>query len=139
MGKKIKVVFDTNIWISISMRKILKDEFLRTKQNLTVYISKDIALEASKVLQYPKIAQILKEANTNKRDVLRTIQLNSRLVEPNIKLHIIDEDAQDNKILECAQAAQADIIVSGDKHLLNLGKYKKTKIVTAREFFDSLT
>jgi uncharacterized protein len=138
VGKKVKVVFDTNIWISISMKKVLKDKFFQTKDKLTIYISKEIALETSKVLQYPKIAQVLKETNTTKRDVLRTITLNSQLVEPKTTVHLINEDTQDNTILECALAAGADIIVSGDKHLLDLGKFKKTKIVTAREFFDSL-
>ena len=139
MGKKVKVVFDTNVWISISMRKILKDEFLRAKENLTVYISKEIALETSRVLQYPKVTQVLNEAAISEKDVLRTIKANSKLVEPNISLHLIVDDAQDNKILECALAARADVIVSGDKHLLNLGKFRKTRILTPREFFDSLT
>ena len=138
MGKKIKVVFDTNVWISISMRKIVKDQYLKTKDNLTIYISKDIILETSKVLQYPKINQVLKEANISQRESLRTITAQSKMVEPKIHLHIIDEDEQDNKILECAQAANADYIVSGDKHLLQLGKFKKTKILTPKEFFDNL-
>jgi putative PIN family toxin of toxin-antitoxin system len=63
----------------------------------------------------------------------------SNIVEPKVELHIVNEDEADNKILECALAAGADIIVSGDKHLLNLGKFKKTRILTPREFFDSLT
>ena len=42
------------------------------------------------------------------------------------------------KYLECALASGADIIVSGDKHLLKLGKFRKTKILTPREFFDSI-
>jgi uncharacterized protein len=137
VGKKIKVVFDTNVWISIAMRKIVKDQYLKTKDNLTIYISKDIILETSKVLQYPKINQILKEANISQRDALRTITAQSKMVEPKIDLHIIDADEQDNKILECAQAANADYIISGDKHLLQLGKLKKTKILTPKEFFDN--
>jgi predicted nucleic acid-binding protein len=61
------------------------------------------------------------------------------MVETKLKLHVINEDAEDNKILECALAARADIIVSGNKHLLNLGTYKKTRILTPRESFNSLT
>ena len=44
---------------------------------------------------------------------------------------------EDNKILECALAAGADIIVSGDKHLLELVKFRKARILTPKEFFDS--
>jgi hypothetical protein len=139
VGKKVKVVFDTNVWISIFMDKRLKDEFFRVKQDLTVYVSEDIGLEVSKVLQYPKVFEILRKAGIREKEILRVLVVNSRWVEPKVKLNIVNEDEEDNKILECALASRADIIVSGDKHLLNLGRFKKTRILTPREFFDSLT
>lgn len=139
MGKKVKVVFDTNVWISIFMEKSLKDEFLRIKQDLTVYVSDDIGLEISKVLQYPRVSEILRKTGIREKDVLRIFAVNSLRVEPKVDLHIINEDEEDNKIIECALAARADIIVSGYKHLLNLGCFKKTRILTPREFFDSFT
>ena len=137
MCKKVKVVFDTNVWISIFMEKRLKDEFLKIKQDLTVYVSKDIGLEVSKVLQYPRVSEILRKTGIREKDVLRILAVNAIMVEPKLKLQVVNEDAEDDKVLECALAAGADIIVSGDKHLLKLGKYKKTKILTPREFFDN--
>ena len=137
MGKKIKVVFDTNVWISISMRKILKDQFYRVKEDLTVYISQDIAREASRVLKYPRVTEVLKKANIREKDVLQVIADNSKLVDPKAKLNIVKEDEEDNRILECALSVKADIIVSGDKHLLALGRFKNTRILTPREFFDT--
>jgi putative PIN family toxin of toxin-antitoxin system len=121
------------------MDKRLRDEFSRSKQAVTLYISEDIGLEISKVLQYPQVAEILMKIGMREKDVLLILTNNSKKVETKLKLLIINEDPEDNKILECALAAKADIIVSGDKHLLNLGKFKKTKILTPREFFDSLT
>ena len=138
MGKKIKVVFDTNVWISIFMEKRLRDEFSMVKQNLTVYVSEDIALEISKVLQYPQVTEVIMKIGISKKEVLRILSVNSKKVEPKLKLHVINEDADDNKILECALAARADLIVSGDKHLLELGKFKKTRIMTPRDFFDNV-
>ena len=111
----------------------------QTKHALTVYISEDIGLEISKVLQSAQVSQILKKIGMREKDVLLILTNNSKKVETKLKLHIINEDPEDNKILECALAAKADIIVSGDKHLLNLSKFKKTRILTPREFFDSLT
>jgi putative PIN family toxin of toxin-antitoxin system len=44
-------------------------------------------------------------------------------------------DPDDEMVLECALAAEADFIVSGDKkHLLPLGKYRETQIVSPAEF-----
>jgi len=121
------------------MKKVLSDEFSQAKQEITVYVSKDILIEISKVLLYPKIAEILRKASDNEKEILRAIETNTIIVKPKLKLHIIEEDAEDNKILECALASGADIIVSGDKHLLKLGKYRKTRIQTPREFFDSIS
>ena len=139
MGKKVKVVFDTNVWISIFMEKRLRDEFSQRNQDLTVYVSEEIGFEISKVLQYPQVTEVLRRIGIREKDVLRILDLNSKKVEPKLKLHVINNDAEDNKILECALAAGADFIVSGDKHLLNLGKFKKTKILTPKQFFDSFT
>ena len=138
MGKKVKVVFDTNVWISIFMEKTFRDEFSRVKEDLTVYISEDIGLEIAKVLQYSQVAEILRKIGIREKDVLQILAVNSKKVEPKLKLHIVSEDFEDDKILECALAAGADIIVSGDKHLLKLSKFRKTKILTPREFFNSV-
>jgi putative PIN family toxin of toxin-antitoxin system len=139
VGKKVKVVFDTNVWVSVFMKKILNDELSQVKHELTVYISKDIILEISKVLLYPKIAEILRKTGINEKEILRALKANSIMVKPKVKLHVIEEDVEDNKILECALVAGADIIVSGDSHLLKLGKFRKTRILTPREFFDYIT
>lgn len=137
MGKKEKVVFDTNVWVSISLQKTLSDEFSQVKHGLTLFVSKDIMLEISKVLLYPKISEILRKNGITEKEILRAIAATSKIVEPTVKLTVINEDVEDNKILECALAAGAGIIVSGDKHLLDLRKYRKTRILTPREFFDS--
>ena len=99
MGKKIKIVFDTNVWLSIFMIKILTDEYSQAKQELTIYISQDILLEISKVLLYPKIAAILQKANVTQKEMLRTIEVNATIVKPKLKLQIITEDREDNKIV----------------------------------------
>jgi len=96
-------------------------------------------LEISKALLYPKIADILRKNDIDQKEILHAIAANSKIVEPKVKLNVVNEDQADNKILECALAASAEIIISGDKHLLELGKFKKTKILTHREFFPSFT
>jgi putative PIN family toxin of toxin-antitoxin system len=136
VGKKIKVVFDTNVWISIFLKKVLSEEFAQINNQISLYVSKDIILEISKVLMYPKISEILKESNIYEKEISQAISKNSTIVNPNIKLKVIDEDTEDTKILECALKAKADVIVTGDKHLLKIGKFRKIKIVTPREFLD---
>ena len=58
------------------------------------------------------------------------------IVEPKMRINIIKKDPDDDKILECDYEGKADLIVSGDKHLLQLKNFKGIEIVTAREFLD---
>lgn len=137
MGKKVKVVFDTNVWLSLFMKKTLSEEFSRAlNREIVVYTTEAILKEISRVLTYPKITHVLGASGIKQKEILRTIVKNSTIITPKRELHIVEDDPEDNKILDCALQAGADFIVSGDKHLLALGKVKKTRILTPREFLD---
>ena len=137
MGKKVKVVFDTNIWISIFMKKTLGKEFSEIfKKGIDVYTTEEILKEISKVLVYPRISELLELSGVSEREIIRSIVKNSIIVRPKFRLKVIKEDQEDNRILDCALQAKAGFIVSGDKHLLKLGKFRNIKILTPREFLD---
>ena len=53
---------------------------------------------------------------------------------PAYNVDIIKDDPGDNKFLAGATAGNAGCIISGDRHLLNLGKHEKTLILTPRDF-----
>ena len=55
-------------------------------------------------------------------------------IRPTVALNVVTEDPDDNKILECAQTANADYVVTGDRHLLKLRQYDGTPIITVTEF-----
>jgi len=59
-------------------------------------------------------------------------------VTPRRRVHAVKEDPDDNRILECALAASADVIVSGDRHLLRLAAYQEIAILTPRDFLRTL-
>jgi predicted nucleic acid-binding protein len=60
------------------------------------------------------------------------------LVEPRISVSVVRDDPSDNRVLECAEAGDADVIVSGDRHILELGSFKGIPIVTPAAFLDTL-
>jgi predicted nucleic acid-binding protein len=64
---------------------------------------------------------------------------NAKFVKITKKLHIVEEHSADNKFIECAQSANADYLISGDKHLLKVACYKKIQIVPVREFIQTIT
>lgn len=55
------------------------------------------------------------------------------VVRPRATIKVLQDDS-DNRILECARAGKADLIVTGDKAMLQLGSYQKTRIVSLREY-----
>ena len=66
----------------------------------------------------------------------RLIRGFAELVTPTRRLAVVVEDPEDDRILECAVAAGAQVLVSGDKHLLRLGKFEGIVIVTVAAFLD---
>ena len=60
--------------------------------------------------------------------------------EPMERVDVIEDDPTDNRILECALAAEAEFLVTGDKkHLLPLGSYRGMFIIGLRDFVVRLT
>ena len=48
----------------------------------------------------------------------------------------ICRDPKDDFILECAETGNADLIVTGEKDLLSLGRFGATEILTPRQYLD---
>lgn len=94
--------------------------------------------ELRRALKYSKIKKIYglkdKEIDNYIKGLLRV----SELVNPKEKLHVVKEDPEDNKFLEAVEASGADFIVTGDKHLLNMKKYRNTEIVTPTMFLKEI-
>jgi putative PIN family toxin of toxin-antitoxin system len=127
----LRLVIDTNVLISAA----LKPEGLqRTALILAVtkpalfYVSHPILKEYGDVLSRPELA-IRKGA---RQQLLQLIRNNSHIVTPTRRLEVAS-DPDDNVFLECADAARADYLITGNqKHFPRF--WKKTKIITTREF-----
>ncbi|MBZ0170395.1 PilT protein domain-containing protein [Candidatus Methylomirabilis lanthanidiphila] len=67
-------------------------------------------------------------------DAIASIQEFTRLVHPKDTIDLITEDEPDNRILECAIEASADVVITGDRHLLALQTFRGMPIVSPGEF-----
>jgi putative PIN family toxin of toxin-antitoxin system len=65
------------------------------------------------------------------------LQSKATVTHPSFVLNVVSDDPDDNRVLECAVAGEADSIVSGDKHLLRLGAHAGIAISTARQFLET--
>jgi predicted nucleic acid-binding protein len=59
-------------------------------------------------------------------------------VDPQIKLDVIEDDPDDNRVLECALTGGATYIISGDTHLLNVKEYQGIVILSPAGFLTLL-
>lgn len=129
-----RVVFDTNIYISAIIfggnpRHCLQ---LARDKIIQLYASKMILLELAEKLRVKFQWQ-----EDDIREAIAGILVFAELIKPTRTVDVIKADPDDNMILECAEAAKADCIVSGDKkHVLSLKNYKSISILSAKEFLD---
>ena len=138
MGKKKekvrKVVRDTSVLISALLFKgeLFKLVGLWQKGKIIPFISKDTFQEFRSVLEYPKFSLSQEEINTIiENEVLPHFEV----VEVTKEIEGVCRDPADDKFISCALSASAGYIVSGDKDLCDLSRYRSVRIVTPSEFF----
>jgi putative PIN family toxin of toxin-antitoxin system len=131
-----KAVFDTNILVSAFVfpggiiREIMN---LALKKQVVIYVSEQILEEYSRVLRQK--FKWSDEAISVNIGLLRRI---FTVINPDILIKAVRADHTDDKVIECAVGAGADVIISGDRHLLNLNKYKAIPILSPAEFLRTM-
>ena len=135
-----KVVLDTNVWISAFLWGGKPAEIIKAAEQsrVVIFVSEEIVAEISRVLTYPKIRRIYLDSELSRETFIQTVMRIAKFVKVSKKLDVVREHSADNKFVECALAAGADYIVTGDKHLINVGSYKKTQIVSVKEFLKKI-
>jgi putative PIN family toxin of toxin-antitoxin system len=131
----LRLVIDTNVIVSAALKPA---GLQRTVLLLAItkparwYVSRPILEEYSEVLARPE----LKIRKGLRQQLLQLIKNHSYTVTPTRRVEVAG-DPDDNRFLECADAARADFLVTGNlRHFPRF--WKKTKIITTREFI-SLT
>jgi putative PIN family toxin of toxin-antitoxin system len=132
----LRLVIDTNVVVSAAPKP---DGLQRTVLLLAItkparlYVSDEILAEYREVLARPE----LKIRKGLRQQLLQVIKNNSRLVGTVRHLRIAS-DPGDDKFLECADAARADYLITGNqRHFPKF--WKKTKVITSREFISIVT
>jgi putative PIN family toxin of toxin-antitoxin system len=85
-------------------------------------------------LTRPRIARRLGWSEAERTAFIVALGESVMIVAPKKEIALIDADPADNRVLEAAAEAGADYIVSGDRHLLDLGSYEGIDIVTPARF-----
>ncbi|MDF0674815.1 MAG: putative toxin-antitoxin system toxin component, PIN family [Nitrospira sp.] len=132
----MRVVFDTNIYISAFAIPggTAEEAYLHAIQGrFELFTSVAILTETARVLQTK-----FDWAEDKVRHAVQEISQTATVLRPRPTLHLL-KDEPDNCILECAIAAQAARIVSGDRHLLSLKRHADIAIISLADFLAELT
>ena len=135
MRSAVRVVLDTNIVVSALVWGGTPYALIAaaTEERIELYSSPALVEELADVLRRVKFVPRLQQAQ---RTVAQLVEQYRGLVEvvsaePITPTVLADPD--DDEVLACAIAAQADLIVSGDADLQRLGRYKGIAIIDAAE------
>ena len=127
----LRLVIDTNVLVSAAIKPagLQRTVFLiAISKPACLYVSHSILEEYSEVLARPE----LRIRKGLRLQLLQLIKNHSHTVVPTRRLEATTDPA-DNIFVECADAARADYLVTGNqKHFPRF--WKKTKVVTPREF-----
>jgi uncharacterized protein len=133
----MRIVLDTNVLISaLAFPNSKPDQILSRGRSgeIELFTSAFILAELDRILR-EKFGFSAREAAVR----VRLIRSFARLAEPTEYVSVVTAKDDDNRIIECALAAQADYLVTGDKkHLLPLKTYRSIKIVSPAQFLDLL-
>jgi uncharacterized protein len=129
-----RVVLDTNILVSSLGWRGAPHEIvsLCLDHRFQLLLSPALLEELQRVLLYPKFEFSIHEVF----NYMALLTEAAELIQPDIHLVVIEDDPSDNRVLECALAGHADVIVSGDRHLLALEKFEAIPILRAQAFLD---
>jgi putative PIN family toxin of toxin-antitoxin system len=135
----MKIIIDTNVYFSAIGFGGKASDFLETifnLNNLEIYLSPQILQEIETKIYSDKFD--IKTSNRidkkSKQEFMEILLERSNLIEVNGNENIFCRDPEDVKFLALARQIQADYIITGDKDLLVLKTFEKTKVLKPLEF-----
>jgi putative PIN family toxin of toxin-antitoxin system len=127
----VRVVFDTNVFISaFAVPGSLSDEAYRRSRAGEVELVTSVAI-------LTELASKLRDKfgweEARITGALKSVSRAAHVVKTTPHLTVV-RDSPDNRILECAELSAANLVVSGDPHLLKLRRFGETGIVRVSTF-----
>lgn len=131
-----QAVLDTNILVSAAIARGNEFELLELAKEgrYELILSTGILEEFEGVVSQERFGF----TKNIREEIINNVIKIAKIVDPKGKIDAVKEDPDDNKIIECALEGKADYIISGDKHLLKLGKFQGIEVITTTKFLELL-
>jgi uncharacterized protein len=131
----VRLVTDTNVVVSGLLWLGNPGRLLEAAANgrATLYTSPALVAELTATLGAAKLAQRIERSGLTQEELLARYLNVAIVVQPSFVPRIVPNDPDDDHVIACAMAANADFIVSGDSDLLKLEEHQGIRIVKAAE------
>ena len=128
----MRAIIDTNVVVSGLLWRGRPRQLLDAARSgrVEVFTSRLLLAELEDVLSRDKFTDQLQRAGLTAHYLVVRYGALAKLVEPAVIAPTILADIDDDAVLACALAAQAEVLVSGDSHLLDLKEYRGIPILT---------
>ena len=131
-NKNVKVIFDTNVWISFLIgKRLAKIKQYISDGSITIITTEQLLTEIKIVTSREKLKKYFPaESVTELLELIETIA-KKVIIRPT---HFINRDPKDNFLLDLIDFSKADYLVTGDKDLLEHNPFKTANILSPTEF-----
>ena len=131
-AKSIKVIFDTNVWISFLIGKRLAfiKNYISSGQ-ITIVTTEQLLTEIKEVTSRERLKKYFSQESVI--ELLDLLEAIAEKVEIKPR-HFINRDPKDNFLLDLIDFSKADYLVTGDKDLLVHNPFKSAIILTPANF-----
>ena len=132
MQKKVRIIIDTNLWISFLITKDFAklDQIIFSRLGILIF-SQELLTEFLEVARRPKFRRFFSLADIE--EILETINEYAAFVKVYTKVEVC-RDLKDNFLLSLAIDGNADFLLTGDKDLLIQRRFGETTIITISDF-----
>lgn len=137
----MKLVLDTNVLVSAFLWQGTPGQLIELagEHECQLFTSRVLIDELAEVLQRKRLAKPVQATGLTAAQMLRNYQKLVTTITARRLAQQVSRDADDDAVLACALAAQANLIVSGDEDLLVLKQFQGIRIVTAAQAVKSIT
>ena len=133
---KLKAVIDTNIAISGLLWKGSPNEILKLARDGKIHLCCTEAMieELRQVIEYERFQKRIEKMEITKDEVLNYYLDIVTLYSTESKVEVVKTDPSDDKFIGAAIDSRAYIVISGDKHLLDINAYEKIQVLDPSSF-----
>jgi uncharacterized protein len=135
-----RLVLDTNVVVSALLwggpPRYLRN--LALDGQVVLVSSAALLAELRRILNYPRLAKRLVQLDTSAAELVQQYQAIVTLVHPLDVPRVVPNDIDDDHVVAAAVAGQVEVIVSGDRDLLQLRSHAGIAILNARDAWERI-